>query len=609
MLAAPQSFLCNRRIVFIASLLVCCVLFGQENTTEIDSIEQLYLSKSYAPNQELGLLSKLAGDSQDPQKKLHYSNALITKATQQDSVVYLFDAYLQQGNAFRLKSDLGKALTSFMRAEKFARDSINKMQLAMVNVTIGDVYSVMGSHNNSVSYYEQGIKTLREIKSDSTLLASALLNAGDEYFNAGKYEKAMNLFYESSLICRKIQFNTGAAYNLGNIGMVYAKQGKSKLAEANINEAISILEKEKDYYPISVYLNYVADIYLDQNNPKQALKFAQKSLDLAQKYGLKDQISDANRELSDIYTASRNAEKAFFHYKEHIKYRDSVRDLDNIEKLANLRTDLEVSKKQVQLDLINQQRENQQVVIFGVGIVLILVSLLALGLFRRNKYISKTRKIVDEERKKSNDLLCNILPEQTAEELKENGEVRAKKYASVTVLFSDFKGFTKYAEALPPEELVKTVDMYFSAFDKIMERHGVEKIKTIGDAYMCASGLPIPSDDHAERVLRAAQDMLAYVKKKQQVHNVDEARFDIRIGVHTGPIVAGVVGKKKFACDIWGDTVNIASRMESSSEPGKINVSATTYELTQSLFNFEGRGEIAIKNRSSIEMYFLNPNS
>lgn len=578
---------------------------SQELKQRTDSIENVYLNKSFLQSSELELLRMLSRDIQDPQKKLAYSNELITKAKEQDSLNYLFDAFLQLGNAYRLKSDLSLALETFLKAEKIAQDSINRKDLATVNLALGDVYSIMGNHENSVRYYESGIQQYRELKVDSVSLASALLNAGDEYFNAGKYEKAMDLFYESGLIFRKQNYIIGTAYNLGNIGMVYAKQGKNSLAEANINEAITILEKEKDFYPISVYLNYIADIYLNQNNPNQALKYSLRSLNLAKNYQLKDQISEANYELYKIYNSQDNHRLALKHYKDYIQYRDSLQNLENIEKMANLRTDLEVSKKQVEIDLANEQKESQRYISLAIAIVLILVSLLTFGLYRRNRYISKTRKILAEERERSDHLLLNILPEETAEELKVNGVVKAKKYQAVTVLFTDFKGFTKYAEELPPEELVKTVDMYFSAFDDIFDKYNVEKIKTIGDAYMCASGLPEPDEDHAKNMINAAKEILSFIKEKKKVHNIDEARFDIRIGIHTGPIVAGVVGKKKFAYDIWGDTVNIASRLEKHCEAGKINISETTYQLVKSDFEFEDRGEVAIKNRAPVSMYYV----
>ena len=171
-----------------------------------------------------------------------------------------------------------------------------------------------------------------------------------------------------------------------------------------------------------------------------------------------------------------------------------------------------------------------------------------------------------------------VVTQKTAEELKENGRVEAKKFESVTVLFSDFVGFTKLAEHLEPEQVIKSIDFYFKEFDKITTKYSLEKIKTIGDAYMCTGGLISKGPMQPIKVIQAAFEILDFVKKDSESGNDDIAHFDVRIGINTGPVVAGVVGKKKFAYDIWGDTVNIASRMESNSEAGKINISQTTYD-------------------------------
>jgi len=154
--------------------------------------------------------------------------------------------------------------------------------------------------------------------------------------------------------------------------------------------------------------------------------------------------------------------------------------------------------------------------------------------------------------------------------------------------------------------LVQNVDYYFSKFDEIMEKYGLEKIKTIGDAYMCAGGLPFPSDDHAEKMILAAQDIIDFVKASREMDTNIAMPLDIRIGINTGPVVAGVVGTKKFSYDIWGDTVNVASRMESNSEPGRINISENTYELIKDKFQCTYRGELEVKNRGSLKMYFVN---
>lgn len=211
-----------------------------------------------------------------------------------------------------------------------------------------------------------------------------------------------------------------------------------------------------------------------------------------------------------------------------------------------------------------------------------------------------------QEKKKSDDLLLNILPAEIAEELKQKGSAVARDYDKVTVMFTDFKDFTRISEQLTPAELVKEIDFCFSAFDYIIQKHGVEKIKTIGDAYMCVGGLPVPSSTHAQDVVSAALEIRDFMEN----HNKEKAargehQFRIRIGIHTGSVVAGIVGVKKFAYDIWGDTVNIASRIESSGEPGKVNISGSTFDLIKNQFNCTYRGKIEAKNKGEIDMYFV----
>ena len=234
-----------------------------------------------------------------------------------------------------------------------------------------------------------------------------------------------------------------------------------------------------------------------------------------------------------------------------------------------------------------------------------LINLIAVGsLIFSMFYYFVTRKNFFQARSES--LLLNILPKQTAEELKANGKTEAKHFESVTVMFTDFKNFTKISEELSPAELVSEIDECFKTFDNIIGRHNIEKIKTIGDAYMCAGGLPVINTTHAFDVVSAALEIQQFISNRVvQKKAQGKQPFEIRIGIHTGPVVAGVVGIKKFAYDIWGDTVNIASRMESSGEAGKINISGATYELVKQKFHFLCRGKIEAKNKGMIEMYFV----
>jgi predicted ATPase/class 3 adenylate cyclase len=220
--------------------------------------------------------------------------------------------------------------------------------------------------------------------------------------------------------------------------------------------------------------------------------------------------------------------------------------------------------------------------------------------------VSERTEELHREKAKSDQLLLNILPAETMEELKKYGKTLPRSYEKVTVLFTDFVGFTTISARMSPEELVSLIDKCFSAFDKIVEEHKIEKIKTIGDAYMAVGGLPIPNSTHAVDCAKAAlvmRDWMTEFNKKQEKEGKET--FQIRIGLHTGPVVAGVVGNKKFAYDIWGDTVNTASRMESSGEAGEVNVSEDTYSLIKDHFDTESRGKIHAKNKGEIEMYFL----
>ncbi len=224
----------------------------------------------------------------------------------------------------------------------------------------------------------------------------------------------------------------------------------------------------------------------------------------------------------------------------------------------------------------------------------------------RTKEIQEQKEIIESEKEKSDNLLLNILPESTAEELKEKGHATPRHYDHSTILFTDFKGFTKIAEKLSAEELVQDLDYCFQAFDDIVARHNLEKIKTIGDAYMCAGGIPIPNETNAVDAVNAGLEMQEFMKKwSKEKEAKGQTPWELRVGIHTGPCTAGVVGKKKFAYDIWGDAVNLASRMESTGASGKVNVSENTWALIREHFTGENRGKIAAKNKGEIGMYFV----
>ena len=252
-------------------------------------------------------------------------------------------------------------------------------------------------------------------------------------------------------------------------------------------------------------------------------------------------------------------------------------------------------------------------IIYGLFLFFALFIIIRIWSYRFAREKFKLEKIINErteemirEKDKTEDLLANVLPKDTADELKKDGKAAKKKFKMVTVLFSDIQGFTKLAEQMNPEALIDELDKFFFHFDSVVEKYNIEKIKTIGDAYMCAGGLPNKNRTNPVEVVLAALEMQKYMQNLHEKSKDLNLNFwDIRIGIHTGAVIAGVVGHKKLSYDIWGDTVNTASRMESSGEPGKINISGSTYELIKDFFICEYRGKMPVKYKGEIDMYFV----
>ncbi|NER10158.1 Adenylate cyclase, class 3 [Muriicola jejuensis] len=568
---------------------ISITLFAQDQRVA-DRLTAVYKADTVTGDAKLQLLSDLAfNEINNFELVVEYAEELIALARINNNSDYLSQGYFQKGNAHIQMGELEKALEAYIKcAEISKREGLGSLEGSAYGA-IADIYTISDNHENAMLYYHKAVTALRKY-TDRVALAATLSNAGDALLGQKVYDSALVYFKEAEQLFELENYDIGKAYTLGNMGMVYANLGQNDLGEKNINEAVRILEAYKDYYPISVYLLSIAEIELEKGDSEAAIKYAQRSLNLARQYGLKDQISDANLKLSELYETVGNTSASLKHYKDHVAYRDSVNNIKAVQSMADLRTDFEVSQKQVEVDLLNQQKRNQRIIL---GFTL--VGLITLFWYYRS---------ISKEKKKSEKLLLNILPSEIAKELKSNGRVEAVKCEAVTVLFTDFVEFSKIAEHTEPVRLVESIDSYFKKFDEISSAYGLEKIKTVGDSYMCASGLPTPNSSHALNAIKAAKEMTAFVAKTRGAKD-GLNHFEIRVGLHSGPVVAGIVGIKKWQYDIWGDTVNIASRMEANSQPGRINISETTYMEIKQEYECEYRGEIEVKNRGALKMYFL----
>jgi class 3 adenylate cyclase len=276
--------------------------------------------------------------------------------------------------------------------------------------------------------------------------------------------------------------------------------------------------------------------------------------------------------------------------------------------MAVLKQTLALQAKAIEL----QDLEQQRLYYISGGIFLVLM-VIVMTLYRSNKVEKKSnkllaaeKKLTETERDKSDELLLNILPLAVAQELKATGKAQARNYELATVMFTDFKGFTTIAETMTPTELIAELDACFVRFDEIISKYSIEKIKTIGDAYMCVGGIPEVNLHNPIVTVLAGLEIQRFMEQKRAERLAQgQDYWQVRLGINSGELVAGVIGKKKFAYDVWGDTVNTASRMESSGEPSKVNISGKTYELVKEFFVCEYRGRINAKNKGDVDMYFV----
>lgn len=314
-------------------------------------------------------------------------------------------------------------------------------------------------------------------------------------------------------------------------------------------------------------------------------------------------IDSAKAKLRETETALQSSEMIV---KRTMEEKQRQEDSVKILRKEQLLQEALMKAQETELDA-QKARNTLYLVIAGVSLSLFtVIGILFAQRHKTLRELAEKNKVIAEEKKRSDELLLNILPEEVMHELKMHGKTQARNYSKATVLFADIKDFTTISEELSPDELIEALDTYFERFDKVIEKYDIEKIKTIGDAYVCAGGVPTKSENNPDIVVKAALEFIDEIQKLRTERTKAGKRcFDFRIGIHTGQLVAGVIGVRKFAYDIWGDTVNMAARMQQAGEPNKVNVSGPTYELIKNKFACVYRGKHEAKNKGEIDMYFV----
>ncbi len=513
------------------------------------------------------------------------------------------------GNAYTQLSDLPKALEYKKKALVINEKSGNKAPIANNLANIGNVYAQMLDYQQALDYQNRALSLYESIK-DKKGIADIYFNISDIWLSQKNYKNALNYASQARTMANTLGEMAVESKALKNLSTIYEATGKYDSAYISyrsfiaLRDSIDNVEKQKQVTKKTLQFEFsktenafkqqqlitsaqLKEQILIATKQQQELTLKQNAVDIANKQQELQRLAYLKSQADLQYEQSQSQAK-----EERLVLAEKDRDLQATQ----------VSLQQSQLLLQDNELRAQRIQQYLYLIGLFLLGLLSFFIFRNFKLQQKTNNIIQLEKQKSDDLLLNILPAEVAAELKEKGHANAKLFDDVTVLFTDFVNFTKVSEHLSPQELVSELHFCFKAFDEIVEKHGLEKIKTIGDAYMAVSGLPMASGAHAHNAAQAAIEIRQFIQARKQT-NPDS--FDIRIGLNSGPVVAGIVGVKKFAYDIWGDTVNTAARMENNSEPGKINISQSTFALINNDFTCIHRGQLMAKNKGEIDMYFL----
>jgi class 3 adenylate cyclase len=393
--------------------------------------------------------------------------------------------------------------------------------------------------------------------------------------------------------------------------ILLAKSNNNRLKIDNYEMLKTIAIKDDDNASAHIYGEKIKDMsLLNSKNIEEKKLTKQNEVLASNKRLLESQLKNLNNDVSDLSSAKDVSDSLFFEQK---MVSDSLFSKVKWDSILMVQQENAILQQQNQLDLQQSQlslQKSQRNFSFALaGIITLLFIGMVLRYFETSKHnavLQTKNELIEAERERSEELLLNILPSLIANELKTSGNAKARSYKNASVMFTDFVKFGAVAQTLKPEELVGVLDFYFTSFDEIISKYKVEKIKTIGDSYMLASGLPQEDPNNPFEIVKAAIDIQNFVSKSK----VDRKKknlpfFDARVGVHTGPLVAGVVGHKKFAYDIWGDTVNVASRLETNCEPGRVNISASTHEIIKNKYKCKFRGMIPVKNRDDVGMYYI----
>lgn len=577
-----------------------------------DSLEHVLKRVDISDTERVDVLATLAYEYRNlmPRKAIVFGEQaeLLAKNIHYDKK--LGEIYLYQAYAYSFFNDIIKSYELALLALKYNTDYKVRDVLPL-----SKLMAVLWNPNGSIEKQRSAfLKLLPEVNTIESKVwyIRTIGGFGNAFNSVNDIVKSDSLIRLAIAESQKYNQKFMEAHNLGRLMDSYfiKQMYDTCIYLTKITNAYFESIQEKRIY--SEGLGALVEIYLiksktDKKYLDSALFYSNLSLKKAYEIEYLSRILGCYQQQYLIHKEKEDSKNTVLFLEKFVSLNDSLYGQNARSKLEGIAIQQRDEIADTQLQLKDAEVAQQRIYSYAALAGIFLITLLLLFVFKNYKNQKKSTEIIIQEKQRSEDLLLNILPAEMAEELKTNGITKAKAFTMVTVMFTDFKDFTGISEKVSAELLVDEIHHCFSAFDLILQKYKIEKIKTIGDAYMCASGLPVPSYTHATDMIQAAIEFQHYMlERKKEKESRGEIPFLLRIGIHTGPVVAGIVGIKKYAYDIWGDTVNLAARMEQNSESGKINISGSTYELVKDKFNCVHRGKIQAKNKGEIDMYFVS---
>jgi class 3 adenylate cyclase/uncharacterized protein HemY len=552
------------------------------------------------------------------------------------------------GLNYKMQGNYDKAVEYYEQTIQIDEELGKGNEIAKTLNNIGMVYRVRGKYDKAIEYFERSLSLKSSLK-DQVGVSKTLNNMGLVYTEWKKYDEAILNFRESLKIGQSLITEGEAAIFLNNLGRVYFYKNQYDSALWYFEKTLEIQNRVNDLNQIALAENNIGKVRQAQKKYGDAERYFQTALEIYEKLGKEEEkstvlanLSDINRAMglnekalqildsstvialrlnlrnqlqqnyfyySEIYSDMKNYEKSLDYYKNYTAVKDSVFSDEVLRQLSDFQIKYETEKKENEIQILRQNELIQGLALkrqtlfrnFMLAVSCLLFALAGL-IFYSLQLKKKDNRIIAEARQKSDQLLLNILPAGIANDLKEKGKTEPQLFENATVCFVDIVNFTQKSESIDPVVLIEELNQIFTAFDNIIEKYACERIKTIGDSYMAVSGVPVPDPDHAFQVVNSCIDMVRFIRKRN-MHA--KYTWEIRIGIHSGEVIAGVVGVKKYIYDVFGDTINTASRLESNSEPMKINISESTYTLVKNEFETEFRGELDVKGKGKLRMYYV----